>query len=414
MEFLIASVAEDVEESEEVFDALEVMQIEDVKKQLKKTETVIQETSEQFQNLEDEAGLFRGQLSENLCPLLEQEFTLRISEIEKKQDVIKRRISELRREKVKLREKLVPGSDDKTLPGIKNLESSFNFGVVSQPQPTSAASFRDQSANCQERDMPRDKDKVLLIKTDLRRRLELSNKVFWKAEDPIFKKNKKEKYLDFLGHLVKCSLIDVRPCDLNGLVKVIYQTLELMTGCRNYEDSEQIFVSDDVPDAVEIVRKISVGQAKALIRDETEEVNRDEGQELQEEIEITAMVNSCLVETLKTRQVKKNKPNRKESVDSLLIRETSEVMESIERLADISGMENYKIARHKIERFSQIYFVFMGPCDKREFALTRTFFYDISVISLSMLGSLLGLEVAYNPLLDGTGIDTAQGSLKIK
>ena len=86
VEFLIASVAEDVEESEEVFDALEVMQIEDVKKQLKKTETVIQETSEQFQNLEDEAGLFRGQLSENLCPLLEQEFTLRISEIEKKQD----------------------------------------------------------------------------------------------------------------------------------------------------------------------------------------------------------------------------------------------------------------------------------------------------------------------------------------
>lgn len=403
--------AEVVEESEEddLDTDIEPKLIEEEKKLIKKIEAELEEKSDQFQNLEDESNLFKGQLSENFCPLLEQEFNLRISEIEKKQEDIKKRIIELRREKIKLREKLCPEPGDKPLAGIQNLNTSFNFGVVRQfSRPN-----RDHSAHFQDRDIPKDKDEVLLIKTDLRQRLENSNKAFWKAEDPVFKKNQKEKYLDFLGHLVEeCSLINVNPRDLDGMVKVIYQTLELMTGGLNYQDAEQIFVSDEVPDAVKIVRKISVGQAKALIRDETDEdeENMDEGhgQNLQEEIEITAMVNSCLVETLKTRKVMKNKPNRKETVDYILVRETNEVVESIERLAEKSGMENYNLARHKIERLSQLYFVFMGTCDKREFALTRTFFHDISVISLSVLGSILGLEVAYNPVLDGTAIDTSK------
>ena len=389
--------------------AEQIEQIKEEKKLIKKIEAELEEISEQFQNLEDESNLFKGQLLENFCPLLEQEFNLRISEIEKKKENIKKRISELRREKIKIREELCSGCGDNPLAGMTNLDSSFDFGVVSHFSRTN----RDHSAHFQERDTYKDKDEVLLIKTDLRQRLELSKKAFWKAEDPVFRKNQEEKYMDFLGHLVECSSINVKSRDLDAMVKVIYQTLELMTGGLNYQDAEQIFVSDEVPDAVEIVRKISVGQAKALIRDETDEdeENMDEGQKLQEEIEITAMVNSCLVETLKSRKVMKNKPNRKDTLDSLLIRETSEVIESIERLADKSGMENYNLARHKIERLAQLYFVFMGPCDKREFALTRTFFHDISVISLSVLGSILGLEVAYNPVLDGTAIDTSKSKV---
>ena len=417
VEKLIKEIEAELEEisdqEEEPEDILDDLEIAEEKKLIKKIEAELEEMSDQFQNLEDESGLFKGKLSENFCPLLEQEFNLRISDIEKKKEDIKKRISELRREKIKLREKLFPGAWDKPFAGMTNLDSSFDFGVVTVVSQFSRPN-RDHSAHFQDRDLPpKDQDEVLLIKTDLRQRLELSNKAFWKAEDPVFKNDQKEKYLDFLGHLVECSLINVNSRDLDGMVKVIYQTLELMTGGLNYQDAEQIFVSDEVPDAVEIVRKISVGQAKALIRDETDEdeENRDEGQKLQEEIEITAMVNSCLVETLKTRKVMKNKPNRKDTLDSLLIRETSEVIESIERLADRSGMENYNLARQKIERLAQLYFVFMGPCDKREFALTRTFFHDISVISLSVLGSILGLEVAYNPVLDGTAIDTSKSKV---
>ena len=404
MELLIATVTDVVMESDDVE---EVKIIEDVKT-IKKLETEIEEKSEQLQTLEAESDLFRGKLSENFCPLLELEFNLRIMEIGKKQENLRKQISELRSEKIKIREKLVSGSEDRTLKGIKNFESSFNFGVVSQP-----ASDRNHETefaqNQSERDdIPRHKDKVFLIKTELRQKLEHSTKAFWKDEDPVYKKHQKEKYFEFLSHLVECSSNDVRPHNLDAMVKVIYQTLELMTGGLNYQDAEKFLISDagDVPDAIEIVRQISVGQAKALICDNAEK--RDEEGLLQEEIEITAMVNSCLVETMKTCKLKKKRPNTKEAVDLLLKRETSEVMESMERLADRSDMENYNLARQKIQKLSQLYFVFMGPCDKRDLALTKTFFYDISVISLSVLGSILGLEVPFNPVLVGNSIDPSK------
>ena len=411
MELLIPTVTEVVEESEDVLDAEAIKNIEDVKT-IKKLDAEIEEKSEQLQTHEAESDLFRGKLSENFCPLLELEFNLRIMDIEKKQEILKKRINELRNEKIKIREKIVSGSEDRTLEGIKNLESSFNFGVVSQPSSVSLSDRNHETEfakNQSERDdIPRrDKDKVFLIKTELRQKLEHSRKAFWKSEDPVYKKHQKEKYFEFLSHLVECSSNAVRPHNLNAMVKVIFQTLELMTGGRNYQEAEEFFVSDDVPDAVEIVRRISVGQAKALICDNSGK--RDEkGLKLQEEIEITAMVNSCLVETMKTCKPKKKRPNTNEAVELLLRRETSEVMESMERLADRSDMENYNLARQKIQKLSQLYFVFMGPCDKRDLALTKTFFYDISVISLSVLGSIFGLEIPFNPVLVGNSIDPSK------
>ena len=297
MELLIPTVTEVVEESEDVLDAEAIKNIEDVKT-IKKLDAEIEEKSDQLQTHKAESDLFRGKLSENFCPLLELEFNLRIMEIEKKQEILKKRINELRKEKIKIREKLVSGSEDRTFEGKKNVESSFNFGVVNQPASV-LLSNRNQTTefakNQSERDdIPRDKDKVFLIKTELRQKLEHSRKAFWKSEDPVYKKHQKEKYFEFLSHLVECSSNDVRPHNLDAMVKVIFQTLELMTGGRNYQEAEEFFVSDDVPDAVEIVRRISVGQAKALICDNSGKRD-EEGLNLQEEIEITAMVNSCLL-----------------------------------------------------------------------------------------------------------------------
>merc|ERR1711971_289115 len=99
MELLIATVEEVVEESDNVSYDEEIKIIEDVKT-IKKLEVEIEEKSEQLQILEAESDLFRGKLSENFCPLLELEFNLRIVEIGKKQENLRKKISELRSEKI--------------------------------------------------------------------------------------------------------------------------------------------------------------------------------------------------------------------------------------------------------------------------------------------------------------------------
>ena len=70
--------AEADEKSEEILDDLnaEHRLIEEEKKQIKKIEAKLEEMSDQFQNLENESDLFKGQLSENLPRLFWIRFLL--------------------------------------------------------------------------------------------------------------------------------------------------------------------------------------------------------------------------------------------------------------------------------------------------------------------------------------------------